>query len=66
MQHTQSPSAPGHSQTTTMSASRSASMQAFVAMLLGVVIVGFAGFSHMDVVHNASHDTRHSTAFPCH
>ena len=36
------------------------------AALLGVFIVGFAGFSQMDVVHNAAHDYRHSMAFPCH
>jgi len=36
------------------------------AILLGLGIVGFIGFSHIDVVHNAAHDTRHSFAFPCH
>ncbi len=34
--------------------------------VLGLFIVGFVGFSHLDVVHNAAHDTRHSLAFPCH
>ncbi|TRX76661.1 CbtB domain-containing protein [Pseudomonas mangiferae] len=34
--------------------------------LLGALLVYFAGFSHIDAVHNATHDTRHSTAFPCH
>jgi cobalt transporter subunit CbtB len=34
--------------------------------LLGLFMVGFVGFSHLDVVHNAAHDTRHSLAFPCH
>ena len=34
--------------------------------LLGLVIVGFVGFSHLEVAHNAAHDTRHSLAFPCH
>jgi cobalt transporter subunit CbtB len=28
--------------------------------------VYFAGFSHIEAVHNAAHDTRHSSAFPCH
>ncbi|WP_205547668.1 CbtB domain-containing protein, partial [Pseudomonas carnis] len=23
-------------------------------------------FSHIEAVHNAAHDTRHSAAFPCH
>ncbi|WP_286916218.1 MULTISPECIES: CbtB domain-containing protein [Pseudomonas] len=34
--------------------------------LLGCCLVGFAGFSHIEAVHNAAHDTRHSAAFPCH
>ncbi|MCF6370178.1 CbtB domain-containing protein [Rhizobium halophilum] len=34
--------------------------------LLGLFVVGFVGFSHMEVVHNAAHDSRHSLAFPCH
>jgi cobalt transporter subunit CbtB len=28
--------------------------------------VGFVGFSHLEAVHNAAHDTRHANAFPCH
>jgi cobalt transporter subunit CbtB len=37
----------------------------FAAILGGFLIWG-VGFSHIDVVHNAAHDTRHSTGFPCH
>ena len=36
------------------------------AMIVGACLVYFAGFSHIDAVHNAAHDTRHSAAFPCH
>ena len=36
------------------------------AAVLGALLVYFAGFSHIDAVHNAAHDTRHSSAFPCH
>jgi len=36
------------------------------ASLLGLCLVYFAGFSHLEAVHNAAHDTRHSAAFPCH
>ncbi|RON08747.1 cobalt transporter [Pseudomonas brassicacearum] len=36
------------------------------ASILGASLVYFAGFSHIDAVHNAAHDTRHSSAFPCH
>lgn len=41
-------------------------VQAFAAMALGLIIVGMVGFSHIEVFHNAAHDTRHSNAFPCH
>jgi len=37
-----------------------------MSALLGLFMVGFVGFSHLEVVHNAAHDTRHSLAFPCH
>jgi cobalt transporter subunit CbtB len=39
---------------------------AFLAALLGAVVIWGVGFSHIDVLHNAAHDTRHSTGFPCH
>jgi cobalt transporter subunit CbtB len=38
----------------------------FMAALLGIFIVFGVGFSHIEAVHNASHDYRHSMAFPCH
>jgi cobalt transporter subunit CbtB len=38
----------------------------FAAALLGLFIVGSVGFSHIEAVHNAAHDYRHSMAFPCH
>jgi len=41
-------------------------LQLALSGLLGVFIVGFVGFSHLNVVHNAAHDYRHSMAFPCH
>lgn len=34
--------------------------------LLGAALIYFAGFSHLEALHNAAHDTRHSAAFPCH
>jgi cobalt transporter subunit CbtB len=46
--------------------SSSRAMQLALAALLGTFIVGFVGFSHMEAVHNAGHDYRHSMAFPCH
>ena len=37
-----------------------------MAALLGLFVIGFVGFSHIEAVHNAGHDYRHSMAFPCH
>jgi cobalt transporter subunit CbtB len=39
---------------------------AIFAALLGAFLIWGVGFSHIDVLHNAAHDTRHSTGFPCH
>ena len=36
------------------------------AGLLGLFIVLGVGFAPMAAVHNATHDVRHSAAFPCH
>jgi cobalt transporter subunit CbtB len=41
-------------------------VQAVLAMALGLFVVGVVGFSHINAVHNAAHDVRHSNAFPCH
>jgi len=41
-------------------------MVTFGSILMGLSLVYFAGFSHMELVHNAAHDTRHSAGFPCH
>jgi len=39
---------------------------AMCAALLGGFLIWGVGFSHIDVLHNAAHDIRHSSAFPCH
>ena len=41
-------------------------VQSAMAAFLGVFVIGFVGFSHLEVVHNAAHDVRHANAFPCH
>ena len=46
--------------------SQSRLLQLALAGFLGLFIVGFSGFSPMEIVHNAAHDYRHSMAFPCH
>lgn len=44
----------------------SAVLPALAAILLGLFVVGTVGFSHIEVLHNAAHDVRHSNGFPCH
>lgn len=39
---------------------------ALALLLLGSSLLFFTGFSHLNAVHNAAHDARHSAAFPCH
>jgi cobalt transporter subunit CbtB len=55
-----------HHPATTTSIQTQRLTAAVSALLLGAFLVYFAGFSHIDAVHNAAHDTRHSSAFPCH
>ena len=37
-----------------------------LALVIGAFFVGGAGFAHIDVLHNAAHDSRHAMGFPCH
>ena len=46
--------------------SQSRLMQLALTAFLGIFVVGFVGFAHIEAVHNAAHDYRHSMAFPCH
>ena len=48
------------------SSSVSRATQLGLVALLGLFVIGFVGFSHAEIVHNAGHDYRHSMAFPCH
>ncbi len=48
------------------SAAQARTLPLLMAGFLGLFIIGMVGFSHMDVMHNAGHDYRHSMAFPCH
>jgi cobalt transporter subunit CbtB len=41
-------------------------LQAAFTVCFGLILVGFVGFSNIEAVHNAAHDTRHANAFPCH
>jgi cobalt transporter subunit CbtB len=41
-------------------------IQVLGAALLGLMVLMAVGFAPVEVIHNATHDTRHSTGFPCH
>ena len=41
-------------------------LQALAAIAFGSFILFMVGFSPINAVHNAAHDVRHSSAFPCH
>ena len=47
-------------------ASAQAVLPALFAVLLGLLVVGVTGFSPMDLIHNGTHNARHTNAFPCH
>jgi cobalt transporter subunit CbtB len=47
-------------------ARREASRYGVLAILLGIIFVGVAGFAHPEALHNAAHNTRHAMSFPCH
>jgi len=49
--------------------SSNASRKLFAAiftLMLGSALVLTVGFAPLEAAHNAAHDTRHSSAFPCH
>jgi cobalt transporter subunit CbtB len=60
-----SPAAPGPLSVARVRTVRAA-LPPLLAILLGLLIVGTAGFADQGVIHSAGHDTRHSNAFPCH
>jgi cobalt transporter subunit CbtB len=39
---------------------------AILGLLVGTFLIIGVGFAHSDAIHNAAHDTRHTTGFPCH
>lgn len=44
----------------------SALMPVVFVALLGAAIVFMAGFAKSQTLHDAAHDMRHATGFPCH
>ncbi len=59
-----------HAAGTTASAGAPARAQVVASSIavaaLGLTLLWGVGFSHIEAVHNAAHDTRHSNGFPCH
>jgi len=47
-------------------ASKSAILPALAALFLGIGIVTVAGHVQAAALHDAAHDVRHATGFPCH
>lgn len=39
---------------------------ALIAAAVGLLLVWTAGFSQNRILHNAAHDVRHASGFPCH
>ena len=35
-------------------------------LIAGLGLIYFVGFAPISAVHNAAHDVRHSSSFPCH
>jgi cobalt transporter subunit CbtB len=43
-----------------------ANMPAIAVLMFGLLTLYFVGFSTASAAHNATHDTRHASGFPCH
>jgi len=41
-------------------------IQIILAAICAILILATVVFSPLEVIHNATHDTRHSSGFPCH
>ena len=41
-------------------------LPALLVLAFGLIIVYAVGFSPFATAHNAAHDTRHASGFPCH
>lgn len=48
------------------SASDTKRNQIFMALIFGLSILSVVSLAPMEVIHNATHDVRHSSGFPCH
>ncbi|GGO54459.1 cobalt transporter subunit CbtB [Roseovarius pacificus] len=48
------------------SAAKSSVLPFVAAMVLGLGIITIAGHVQASTLHDAAHDVRHATGFPCH
>ncbi|MBU3261117.1 CbtB-domain containing protein [Roseovarius sp. PS-C2] len=48
------------------SAAKSSVLPFVTAMILGLGIITIAGHVQASTLHDAAHDVRHATGFPCH
>jgi len=51
---------------TTQPVAKSDTASIALVALFGVMLVFLTGFAHATVLHDSSHDVRHSISFPCH
>ncbi len=51
---------------TTLTGARSDVYAIVITAFLGIATLFVTGFASADTLHGATHDTRHSTGFPCH
>ena len=55
-----------NSTTTTVAATKSPWLPIVFAALLGLGIITITGHVQASALHDAAHDVRHATGFPCH
>ena len=53
-------------QTTTHIGTRTALLPVLFTAILGVAVIFLAGHAQSAALHDAAHDVRHATGFPCH
>lgn len=41
-------------------------LSALAAVVIGIAVVSVVGLVHAQTLHDAAHDVRHATGFPCH
>lgn len=53
-------------QTAALSQSKNKMLPIALAALMGIAIMFVAGHIQANALHDAAHDVRHATGFPCH